>query len=65
MIQRYRSVRWKTTSLKSLTMNRKKRKRMKRNEDSSRDLWDNTKHTNTLEGPQKEKRNRQKTYLMT
>ena len=34
-------------------------KRMKRNEDSLRDLWDNNKHTNScIIGVQKEKRER-------
>ena len=36
-----------------------KEKRMKRNEDSLRDLWDNNKHTNIrLQGSQKKKRKR-------
>ena len=31
---------------KSLMQNRKEKKRLKRNEDSLRDLWDNVKRTN-------------------
>ena len=42
-----------------------KEKRMKRNEDSLRDLWDNIKHANILviEVQEGEERKRQKTYL--
>ena len=35
---------WKTELWKSLLLNRIKEKKMKRNESSLRDLWDNTKH---------------------
>ena len=38
-------VSWKTKQWKSLSLNRKKKKkRMKRNEDSLKDLWNNVKH---------------------
>ena len=39
-------------------MEQNKEKRMKRNEDSLRDLWDNIKCTNICIGSQKEKRER-------
>ena len=40
-----------------------KEKRMKRNEDSLRDFWDNVKHTNTcIIGVQKEKRGPEKIF---
>ena len=44
MIQRNGLMIWKTEQWKSLTLNRKKR--MKINEDSLRDFWDNFKHIN-------------------
>ena len=37
---------WRTERWKSLLQNRIQKKRMKRNEDSLRDLWDNIKRTN-------------------
>ena len=37
---------WRTEWWKSLPQNRIQKKRMKRNEDCLRDLWDNIKHTN-------------------
>ena len=40
-----------------------KGKRMKRNEDSLRELWENVKGTNILSGCQKEKRKGQRKYL--
>ena len=46
MIRRNRSASWKTEEWKSLKLNRRKKKRIKRNEDSLRDLSDNIKHTN-------------------
>ena len=41
-----------------ITATEQKKKRMKRNEDSLRDLWDNIKHTNIciIEVPEKEER---------
>ena len=49
---------WRTESWKSLSQNIEKR--MQRNEDSLRELWDNIKHTNiriieVVEGEEREK----------
>ena len=53
-------VTWRTERWKSLLQNRIQKKRMKRNEDSLRDLWDNIKSTNICilgvpEGEEREK----------
>ena len=49
----------KTEQWKSLQLNRKKKKIMKRDEDSIRDLWDNIRYANThiigIPGEEKEK----------
>jgi len=46
---------WKTDWWKPLLQYRIKSKRMKRNEDSTSDLWDNIKHTLHSRGPRREK----------
>ena len=46
MIQKDGSVSWKTEVVEITTAEQNKEKRMKRIEDSLRDLWDNIKHTN-------------------
>ena len=55
---------WRTERWKSLLQNRIQKKRMKRNEDSLRDLWD-IKRTNICitEGPEGEERKDLRKYL--
>ena len=45
---------WKTECWKSLPWNRVKKKRMIRNEDSLKDIWDNIKQTNITRFPEGE-----------
>ena len=50
---------WRTEWWKSLPQNRIQKKKMKRNKDSLRDLWDNLNvPTFSLQGSQKEKEER-------
>ena len=52
--------------VKEITTEQKKEKRMKRNEDGLKDLWDNTKHGNIIGVPEEKREIKGlRTYLKT
>ena len=60
MIQKNRAVSWTTEWRKSPKLNRWKKERIKQNEDTLQDLWDNNKHTNIhiIDVPKEEERDK-------